>query len=290
MKPAAFDHVAPTSLSEALRLIELHGAEAKVLAGGQRLVPVLALRLASPSWLIDLNHIPSLNGIERLESGALRIGAMTTHRAIERSDIVAHANPLLSTAMQWVAHVQIRNRGTIGGSLSHADPAAELPAICLASDAIIVAKSLNGERKIRSSEFFKGMFETDLSNDELLVEIRFPVWPHGRRYGFVEIARRHGDFAICGVALILDCDELQKIIACRIVAFGVADKPIRLDSAERILQGKSITDLKASSIDFVSEAAIDKLVPRSDHHASAEYRLELVHVLTARALSQALLG
>lgn len=285
MKPAAFDHVAPETLDQALALLVKHGDDAKILAGGQSLVPVLALRLASPSWLIDLNRIASLSGIRRLDSGELAIGALTRHRMVERSNVVALANPLLAAAMPWIAHVQIRNRGTIGGSLAHADPAAELPAICVACDAILVAQSQRGRREIAAADFFKGMFETALAADELLVEIRFPEWPAGRAHGFLEVARRHGDFAICGIAATVDFNQIGSISDSRIVAFGVNDRPVRLAAAERALIGTKGT---SGAIRAVAAAASAGLSPRNDHHASSEYRLELAQVLTRRALIQAM--
>jgi len=284
MKPAPFDHVAPETLDQALALLVEHGDDAKVLAGGQSMVPVLALRLASPAWLIDLNRIASLSGIRRLDTGELEIGALTRHRMVERSDIVASANPLLAAAMPWIAHVQIRNRGTIGGSLAHADPAAELPAICVACDATLVAQNQRGRREIAAADFFKGLFETALAADELLTEIRFPAWPVNRTYGFLEVARRHGDFAICGIATTVDRNAAGRVSESRIVAFGVTDRPIRRTAAEKALIGT----IGGDAIHVAAAAAASELSPRSDHHASSEYRSELTQVLTRRALMQAL--
>jgi len=285
MKPAPFDYVAPATLDEALAVLVERGDEAKVLAGGQSLVPVLALRLASPAWLIDLNRIASLSGIRRLESGELAIGALTRHRMVERSDVVANANPLLASAMPWIAHVQIRNRGTIGGSVAHADPAAELPGICLACDAMLTVQSRRGRREIAAADFFKGMFETALAADELLTEIRFPAWPAGRAYGFLEVARRHGDFAICGIATTVDRDAEGRIADSRIVAIGLADRPLRLTAAERALAG---TKGDRDAIEAAAAAATSGLTARSDLHASSEYRIELAQTLTRRTLMQAL--
>lgn len=284
MKPAAFDHVAPQALDEALVLLGQHGDDAKVLAGGQSLVPVLALRLASPGWLIDLNRVASLSGIRRVESGELAIGALTRQRTVERSELVARANPLLAAAMPWIAHVQIRNRGTIGGSLAHADPAAELPGVCVACDAVLVAQSRRGAREIAAADFFKGMFQTALAADELLTEIRFPPWPAGRTHGFLEVARRHGDFAICGIAATVDRDAEGRITDSRIVVIGVADRPVRLGAAERALRG---TRGERESIEAAAAAARG-IEARSDLHASSEYRLELAQTLTQRTLMQAL--
>ena len=237
MKPAAFDHVAPRTLDEALALLAQHADDAKVLAGGQSLVPVLALRLASPAWLIDINRIDSLSGIRRLESGALAIGALTRHTTVERSGVVAEANPLLASVMPWIAHPPIRNRGTIGGSLAHADPAAELPGVCVACDAMLTVRSRRARREIAAADFFKALFETALAADELLTEIRFPAWPARRTHGFLEVARRHGDFAIFGIAATVDRSAEGRITDARIVAIGVADRPVRLAAAERSLIG-----------------------------------------------------
>ena len=254
MKPAAFDYRAPKSVDEALALLQQHAPRAKLLAGGQSLVPVLNFRLASPALLIDLNRIESLAGIHE-KDGALLIGAMTRNRAIEKSDLVREANPLLHAAMPYIAHAQIRNRGTIGGSLAHADPAAELPAVCVACEAEMIIRGPRGERRVAATEFFQGLFATALEPDELLTAVRFPAWPKRRRHAFLEVSRRHGDFAIVGVAAIVDSG------VPRVVVFGAEDGP-------RLFTGH--------------------INPRSDHHASAEYRRELVEVLTRRALQQAM--
>jgi len=295
MKAAPFDHVAPASLEQALALLAERRDDAKIIAGGQSLVPMLALRLASPALLIDLNRIASLSGIRVLESGELSIGATTRQRTVERSDLVARANPLLAAAMPSIAHVQIRNRGSIGGSLAHADPAAELPAVCLACDATLVAQSRLGQREITAADFFRGMFETALAADEILIAIRYPAWPAGRRSAFIEVARRHGDFAICGIAATVDAGADGRVRDARIVAFGVTDRPVRLESAERALAGSRFDPhggeaALAVAINSAARAATDGLKPRSDHHASSEYRLELAEVLTRRALTHALQG
>ena len=199
--------------------------------------------------------------------------------------MVAVANPLLAAAMPWIAHVQIRNRGTIGGSLAHADPAAELPGICVACDAMATVQSLRGRREIAAADLFKGLFETALAVDELLTEIRFPAWPAGRRHGFLEVARRHGDFAICGIAATVDRDTGGRVADTRIVAIGVADRPVRLAGAERALIG---TEGDRDAIEAASAAATCGLAARSDLHASSEYRKELAQALTRRTLMQAL--
>ena len=264
MKPAAFEYRAPRSLDEALHLIDTN-REAKLLAGGQSLVPVLNFRLASPPLLIDLNRIGALAGIREEADGALVIGAMTRHRAIEKSQLVRRANPLLSAAMPHIAHAQIRNRGTIGGSLAHADPAAELPAVCVACDAEMLIRHASGTRRVPARQFFRGFFTTALEPNEILASIRFPAWPAHRRHGFVELARRRGDFAIVGVALTAEGGKAD------IAIFGAEEVP-------RLFAGERVTPDTPGSI-----AA--RCAPRSDHHASADYRRELIEVLTRRALT-----
>ena len=277
MKPAAFAYRAPASIQEALALLEAN-REAKLLAGGQSLVPVLNFRLASPALIIDLNRIGALAGIREEADGTLVIGAMTRHRAIEKSEQVRCANPLLALAMPHIAHAQIRNRGTIGGSLAHADPAAELPAVCLACDAEMAIQHAGGTRRLAAGAFFSGFFSTALKPTELLAEVRFPAWPAQRRAGFAEVSRRHGDFALAGVALTADVDN-GRCERARIALFGAEDVP-RLVPLEQPLDEKRIADA-ARAIAAGSQ-------PRADHHASAEYRRELIEVLVRRALEQAL--
>lgn len=266
MKPAAFDYRAPRSLDEALQLIDAN-RDAKLLAGGQSLVPVLNFRLASPPLLVDLNRIGALVGVSREANGGLVIGAMTRNRALEKSDVVRRANPLLHAAMPYIAHAQIRNRGTIGGSLAHADPAAELPAVCVVCDAELTIARKGGTRTVAARKFFQGFFTTALEPNDILVSIRFPAWRAHRRHGFVELSRRRGDFALVGVALTLEGAKAD------IAIFGAEDVP-RLFPGERI---------DASTPKSVAA----RCRPRSDHHASAEYRSELIEVLTRRALEQA---
>jgi aerobic carbon-monoxide dehydrogenase medium subunit len=287
VKPTAFDYRAPATLGEALALLKANIGTAKLLAGGQSLMPVLNFRLASPGLLIDLNRIPSLAGIREEADGSLTVGAMTRNRSLERSPVIRRAIPLLHAAMPYIAHVQIRNRGTIGGSLAHADPAAELPAVCVACDAEFSLAGANGERVLKAEEFFVGLFSTALADDEILTSIRFPAWPPSRRSAFLEVSRRRGDFAVVGVALTLDLDPSGRCAAARIVVFGAADRPQLVRESAALLQGKS---LDADLIRTAASAAAASITPRSDHHASAEYRGELVEVLTRRALEQAALA
>jgi aerobic carbon-monoxide dehydrogenase medium subunit len=285
MKPAAFDYRAPQSLNEALAMLDAHAATAKLLAGGQSLLPVLNFRLASPALLIDLNRIPTLAGIREDADGSLVIGAMTRNRALERSELVRRANPLLHAAMPYIAHAQIRNRGTLGGSLSHADPAAELPAVCLACDARISITNKIRTRTVAAADFFTGFFSTALEPNEILTEVRFAAWPAARRAGFVELSRRHGDFALVGVALTMDLDATGRCNDARIAVFGAEDGPKLMGESAQALRGH-VPDAKV--IAEAARLAAARTVARADHHASAEYRTELVEVLTRRALQQAL--
>ena len=285
MKPAAFDYRAPASLEEALAILDANAGGAKLLAGGQSLVPVLNFRLASPSLLIDLNRIAALAGIREQPDGSLVVGAMTRNRALETSAAVRRANPLLHAAMPHIAHAQIRNRGTIGGSLAHADPAAELPAVCLACDARLSLASPVGERTLAARDFFTGFFSTALKANEILTRIHFPPWPAARRAGFLEFSRRHGDFALAGVALALDIDAAGRCGDARIALFGAEDVPRLMTESAQALRGH-VPDAKKMA--KAARIARERIVARADHHASAEYRSELVEVLTRRALEQAL--
>jgi carbon-monoxide dehydrogenase medium subunit len=266
-------------------LLHEHRDSAKILAGGQSLVPVLNLRLASPSLLIDLNRIPEIAGISIAGDGSLVAGAMTRHRAFERSAIVGQTHPLVQHAAGFIAHAQVRNRGTIGGSLCHADPAAEWPAICLVSEAEITLASAAGKRILAAEDFSLGVYTTALRADEILVSVRFPRARAGSRWGFEEVSRRHGDFAIVGVACLLNLDASGDCTAARIVVFGAGDRPTLVPEAAFALIG---TPLDAQALASAARIARERVEARSDHHASDEYRSELVEVLTRRALIQAL--
>jgi carbon-monoxide dehydrogenase medium subunit len=283
VKPPAFDYAAPASLDEALALLNANVDSAKLLAGGQSLVPVLNLRLASPSLLIDLNRIAGLSGLSRDANGALVAGAMTRHRTFELSDLARQTHPLLSHAMSHVAHVQIRNRGTIGGSLSHADPAAEWPALCVACESEMTLAHAGGTRVVRAEEFSLGVYATALAANEMLIGIRFPAWPAGRRWGFQELSRRRGDFALVGAIALLDQDANMACTRARVVVFGAGDAPVVVAEAATLVGHGP----QADAIARVATAARAQVATRSDHHASAEYRSELVEVLTRRALNQA---
>ncbi len=283
MKPAAFDYRAPATLDEALALLAAN-PEAKLLAGGQSLVPVLNFRLAAPPLLVDLRRISALAGIALEPDGALVAGAMTPHRAFERDARVRAAQPLAAAAVPHVGHVAIRNRGTIGGSLCHADPAAEWPAVALACGATMTIAGPGGTRTVGAGDFFTGLFETAVGAGEFLTAVRFPGWPARRRHGFVEVARRHGDFAIVGVAAAVDLDGRGDVAAARIAVFGAADTPVLAREAGQVLAGRH----GEGAVREAGRLARAHIPARADHHASAEYRAELVEVLVRRALEQAL--
>jgi carbon-monoxide dehydrogenase medium subunit len=291
VKPPPFDYYAPTGVGEALALLAEHGDDARLLAGGQSLMPALNLRLTQPSALIDLARIDSLATVEDAvaEAGAegpgLAVGAMTRHRYFETSPLIARRFPLLHHAVRHIAHVQIRNRGTIGGSLCHADPAAEWPALCIVCDATMELRGPDGVRGIPAAQFVQGLFTTALAPGEMLVRIDFPGWPGQRRWGFQEVARRHGDFALIGVVCAVELDGAGVCGAARVVVFGGTACAAEVPSAAAALIERNPS---AAAVREAARAARREVVCHGDHHASAEYRSELVEALTARALAQAL--
>ena len=282
MKPARFDHLLPTSLEDALAMLAEHAPDGRVLAGGQSLVPMMNFRLARPTVLVDLNKIPDLAYI-RDAGDHLAIGAMTRERAIENSDLVRAASPLLHDATLHIGHLPIRSRGTIGGSISNADPAAEYPATALALDATLVAQSVRGERPIAASDFFDGVMTTTLEVDEILTEIRVPKAPPGSGAALVEIARRHGDFALAGVAAQITLED-DRVTDIRLAACGVGPGPIRLTGAENILRDGGFTD---TALAAAGRAAADAADPDGDVHATASYRRKMAGVMTRRAVEKA---
>ena len=288
MKPAKFDYYAPTTRDEALELLGQHGYDAKVLAGGQSLMPMMNLRLARPAVVVDINRVDGLSGIAS-DGGGLTIGAMTRQRQIERSSEVNARFPVISAAIPHIAHFQIRNRGTIGGSLAHSDPAAEIPALCVALDSEITAASSSGERTIAAGDFAQGVLTTALEPEELLTQVRLPAldgdgeW----RWGFREVCRRDGDFALVGAIALLRVGGGGVCQEARITMFAVGDGPMRMSEAEASLLGKVVdADARAEAAVLVS-AAVD---PGSDIHASAEYRKEVSGVMARRALEDACSG
>jgi len=271
VKPPPFDYVAPSSVSDATQALREHGEDAKVLAGGQSLIPLLSLRLARPTVLVDLNRVTELTGVTVDDAaGTTTIGAMTRHRTLERDREIARTVPLLTAAAPYIGHIAIRSRGTIGGSLSHADPAAELPAIAVALDATIVTTT----REIAASEFFDGYFTTALASDEIVTAVRFPVAAPGTKATVKEVARRHGDFAMVAVAAQRSPDG-----DARISLINVADRPVRAREAEAALRD-------GASIEDAAELATRDLDPVSDLHATAAYRRAVAKTLVKRALAE----
>ena len=283
MKPPRFDYLSPRSTDEALAILARHGDEAKVLAGGQSLVPLLNFRLVRPGYLVDLNDVGGLSGI-RLDDGHLAIGAMTRQRAVETSPLVRERCPLLAEAMPQIGHVQIRNRGTIGGSLAHADPASELPAVVAALDGELVLQSARGQRVLKPEQFFVGYLTTATAPDELLVEVRVPVAPPRTGSAFLEISRRHGDFALVGVAATVTLAESGICTAAAIALTGVGPAPVLARDAARALVGDTPSP---AAFEVAGRRVAERVQPDSDLHASSDYRRQLASVLTRRALGHA---
>lgn len=285
MKPAPFEYQAPTSLEAALDLLARHGGDAKVLAGGQSLIPVMNFRLAQPALLIDLNRIPGLDFLRRGADGGLEIGAMTRQRRLERDPLVGEVAPLLAEAIPWVAHPQIRNRGTFGGSIAHADPAAELPAIAVALRARFRLRKTGGDRWVEAKDFFAGLFTTLLEPDELLVEATIPPLAPRTGWSFMEVARRHGDYAQVGIAALVTLGEDGRCREARLVYLSVGDAPVEATAAAGLLAG---TDLGPEAVAAAADkASRDEMDPRGDIHATLEFKRHLARVLTGRAVRRA---
>jgi CO/xanthine dehydrogenase FAD-binding subunit len=283
MKPAAFEYDDPRTVDETLDLLARHGDECKVLAGGQSLVPLMNFRLARPGRLIDINGVAELSGIKR-DGGSLVIGAMTRHAQVERSNVIAESWPLLHEAIGWVGHAQIRNRGTVGGSVAHADPAAELPAAFAALDARFVVRSRRGSRVVGWQEFFVAEFTSALAPDELVTAVEVPAQDHTTGSAFVEFARRHGDFALGGAAVTVRLGRDGSCVGSSIALLSAGPTPVRPGAAEGLLQG---TRLDEAAIKAAAAEAIRGLHPTSDLHGSTEYRLQLLRAMTERALTKA---
>jgi CO/xanthine dehydrogenase FAD-binding subunit len=283
VKPAAFVYHAPTSVEEALATLAELGDEAKPLAGGQSLVPLMNFRLARPAHLVDLNRVAEMAFL-KTEGGTLSIGAMTRQREIERSRAVADGWPLLAAAVGKIGHVHIRNRGTIGGSLAHADPAAELPATMLALDATVVLRGPRGARAIPARDLFASHYTTTIEPDELLTEIQVPALLPNNGWAFEELTLRHGDFAIVGVAALLTASANGTIGEVRLAFAGAGATPLRAIAAERILGGERPSD---ELFRAAGNLASQEIEPDADIHATAEYRREIAAVLTRRALTRA---
>ncbi|MGD9903675.1 MAG: xanthine dehydrogenase family protein subunit M [Vicinamibacterales bacterium] len=285
MKPAPFVYHRPDTLDEALHLVAEHAGEAKALAGGQSLVPAMNFRLAQPAVVVDLNRVPALAGLEAVAGGGLRLGAMARQRALEHDPTVGRLAPLLAEAMPLVAHPPIRTRGTLGGSLAHADPAAELPAVMLALDATFGVRSRAGARTIAAADFFLGLFTTALANDELVVEATLPPLPPFSGWAVDEVSRRHGDFALAGAAAVVTLDGRGHVGAVRIGLFGVHDCAVRAVNAEGTLAGEAPTNAAIAAA--AHAAAWRDASPVGDLHASPHYRRHLTDVLVRRVLARA---
>jgi aerobic carbon-monoxide dehydrogenase medium subunit len=284
MKPAAFEYYAPLELQETLNLLDRYGDEAKILAGGQSLMPLINLRLARPGVIIDINCLRNLDAISSAPDGGLTIGALARQRTLERSTMIQEQNPMLAAAMPLIGHFQIRNRGTIGGSLVHADPAAELPAVSLLLGGEFLLRSKSGGRLVAAADFFLGYLATACRPGELLTEIHLPKWHPDEAWAVVEIARRKGDFALAGVALRAALDGAGTLQNARIVMFGVGGKPQRMEHGEALLNGRRIDEALLGEL---SRVVTEELDPDSDVHASAAYRKEVGGVLVRRALQSA---
>lgn len=283
MKPARFDYARPETLGDAVKLLAGSGGEAKVIAGGQSLMPMLAFRLAAPKLLVDIGRLQDLKRAA-ITSDGVELGALVRWRDIEQNETLARAHPLLAEAVRHVAHYQIRNRGTVGGSLAHADPAAELPGIALTCDGIINVMGSGGARTIPAADFFTGPLTTSLASDDVIVSLRLPPWPIQRRWGFQEFSRRKGDFALAGVALFYDTDDEGRVLAPHIGAIGVGSTPVRLKASEAALAGYRVD---AEAIARAAPVAADGLEIHDDIHAPADYRCALLRTLLERALRRA---
>jgi len=285
MKPAPFQYVAPDSLEAALQAAAENGDEAKLMAGGQSLIPAMNFRVVQPSVLIDLNDVTELSGIAHDDGGELRIGAMTRQRQLETDRQVAEHAPMLHEAMPLIAHPQIRNRGTLGGSLAHADPASELPVVAVACRARLRLKSRGAERWVAAEDFFQGMFMTALSPDEILVEVAFPPLPRRTGWSFLEVARRRGDYAMMGVAALIALDDGGACAEARLVYLNAGDRPIEARQAAQLLHGQTFNpEAIEAAAQLASEEEID---PFGNLHATPVYQRHLARVLTRRALKQA---
>lgn len=282
MKPPPFEYLAPGTLEEALAQLAEHGSEAKILAGGQSLIPSMNFRMVQPALLIDINRVSGLDSIQRAKEGSLTIGALARQNKVERDQVVAQHAPLLHEVVPHIAHPQIRNRGTVGGSLAHADPASELPVYAIARELRLRLQSAAAERWVDAQDFFQGMFTTALEPDEMLVELEIPPMPTGAGWSFQEIARRRGDYAMMGLAVYLELATDGTFRMARLVYLNAGDGPLRAREAEKMLIGeKPNAALFDSAARLASETEID---PFGSIHATVEFQRHLARVLTLRAL------
>ncbi|MGA7806279.1 FAD binding domain-containing protein [Bradyrhizobium sp.] len=284
MKPAPFKYVAASSLDHALSLKAEYGDEARFLAGGQSLIPAMNFRLARPAVLIDINGLADCAGVHRAAGKGVSVGALTRYRALENDRDFLNACPLFADALPHIAHPQIRNRGTIGGNLSHADPASELPAVATAMQALMRIRSVSGEREVAASEFFAGLLTTDIAADEMLVEISFPEAAPRSASCFMEVARRRGDFALCGVAAVVTLDDDGRCANLRLALCGVGETPVDASEACAALIGQFLTD---KAIGAAAAAVPSAIEPSGNVHATPDYQRHIAGVLTRRAITTA---
>ena len=283
MKLPPLEYACPASLSEAVALLASRGGDARAIAGGQSLMPMLAFRVVAPTLLVDLRKLPELREI-KISADGVRLGAMVRWRDIEDDARLATAHPLLKAAVEHVAHYQIRNRGTVGGSIAHADPAAEMPGICVTCDAEISAMGSNGARTIHAEDFFVGALTTALEHDEIITEIKLPAWPAKRRWGFREFARRRGDFAMAAAALFYDQDANGKATNAHVGVIGLGDRPRRIPEVEAAINGQIVDEVLMERAAEITSANVEA---QADIHASAEYRRSLAGTMVERALRDA---
>lgn len=282
MKPPRFEYRCPSTLNEALQILQASNGDAKIIAGGQSLVPMMNLRMLHPSILIDINRLVELNGI-RVDGGYLSIGSLTRHQALHDSPVVAKACPLMSEAYGYVAHLPIRNRGTLGGNLCHSDPSSEMPAVLLACDAVVTIVSHEGSRQVSIDEFLLGPLQTVVEPHEIVTEIRVPISTQGEGASFREVSARKGDFAMAAIGTVLKVTN-NHVTRAAIVAAGMGDRALRLKDVEEFLLGKEINN---SVINRASEMAAQIVKPDSSHQASEEFKKSLVQTLVARTIADA---
>lgn len=283
MKPAPFEYVVAADVADALAKLA-ESSDAKVIAGGQSLVPSLNMRLARPERLVDISRIPGLDRIERDERGWLIIGATATQAAVAAAPIVQAEWPMVAEAISWIGHPQIRNRGTVCGNLAHHDPSSELPALATALGAVLTICGPGGERQVAAADFFVSTFETALEESELLVSVSIPPLSDGVGWGLHEVARRHGDFAIVGAVVVLVPGDVGRVGSGAVVMFGVGSRPFRSATAEAQLEGEMPTD---AAFDLAADAAASEIDPGSDIHATADDRRAMVRAVVVRSLRSA---
>ncbi|MGA9275935.1 FAD binding domain-containing protein [Ilumatobacter sp.] len=284
MKAPPFTYHRPDSLDEALALLGEHGDDAKVLAGGQSLIPLMGLRMGRPEHVVDIGRIPGLADITLHDDGSVSLGALVRHEQAKTSDVIAEHAPLIAETMPWVAHRAIRTRGTVLGSIAHGDPAAEMPAVVLATGATLVASSASGRREIPAGAFFQGYLDTALRPDEILTEVTFPAWPSEAVGSVVEVARRHGDYALVGLITRLEISANDIITNAALSYFGAASTAVRTPAAEDVLLGARAT---ADTFARAAQIAMSELNPPADIHGTTAYRKHLAGTLTRRGLDAA---